>query len=570
MPTPPGTSKFLTPPFVNLGGPVSPPPPFVPPPAITLPPSPPPSSSPPKSTSSPNPPKSPKAPPPPVVPSPPPPPPYGPPPAGSSPIANYPQLPQHPPPILPTRTAMVSLTDFGAVPDGVTPCTAAFVAAIAALAGAGGGQLTVPAGSWLTAPFNLTSHMTLFLAAGATIFGSQASSLRYQLPLLFPQFSNSSQQSIAATWHNFTEYPILPPYPSYGKGREWPNLYGRYQALIHGDSLVDVVITGQGTIDGQGSPWWSASDNKKLLSTRPELVQLSAVQGLIISGITLRNPPFWALHPIYCSDVHIHGLTILAPLSSPNTDGIDSGKLNHCPLHTWTYSCVNVLIEDCYISNGDDAICIKSGWDQYGIAYNAPSANVLIRSIAVDGSHGMSLGSEVSGGIYNVTVDGVVMTNCAQSSMLMSANARDAKSLCAPLAGDAWEQAIRIKSIPGRGGYVHGATFRNYWVADVSKAAIVLTQAYSSVRTSGSNPTHPDSGYNPAAITDVDGVVITSVVGPGVKKAGAMSGLPQALTHDVALADIALGGKWSCSDLQGTEHNVTPDTSQTCPQLVPV
>eukprot|EP00850_Spirogloea_muscicola_P017296 SM000147S01115 [mRNA] locus=s147:129660:131978:- [translate_table: standard] len=536
MPMPPGTSKFLTPPFVNLGGPVSPPPPFVPPPTITLPPSPPPSSSPPKSSSSPKTPKSPKAPPPPVVPLPPPPPPYGPPPAGSSPIANYPQLPQHPPPDLPTRTAIVSLTDFGAVPDGVTPCTAAFVAAIAALAGAGGGQLTVPAGSWLTAPFNLTSHMTLFLAAGATILGSQASSLHYQLPLRSPPLPNSSQQS------SFTEYPILPPYPSYGKGREWPNLYGRYQALIHGDSLVDVVITGQGTIDGQGSPWWSASDKKKLLSTRPELVQLSSVQGLIISGITLRNPPFWALHPIYCSDVHIHGLTILAPLSSPNTDGIDSGKPNNCALHT--YSCVNVLIEDTYISNGDDAICIKSGWDQYGIAYNAPSANVLIRSIAVDGSHGMSLGSELSGGIFNVTVDGVVMTNCAQ--------------------------AIRIKSIPGRGGYVHGATFRNYWVADVSKAAIVLTQAYSSVRTSGSNPTHPDNGYNAAAITDVDGVVITSVVGPGVKKAGAMSGLPQALTRDVALADIALGGKWSCSDLQGTEHNVAPDTSQTCPQLVPV
>ena len=73
-----------------------------------------------------------------------------------------------------------NLTDFGGVGDGVTLNTKAFeraVSAISKLRKKGGGQLNVPAGNWLTAPFNLTSHMTLFLAEGAVILGIDVSFL---------------------------------------------------------------------------------------------------------------------------------------------------------------------------------------------------------------------------------------------------------------------------------------------------------------------------------------------------------------------------------------------------------
>ncbi|XP_020594604.1 probable polygalacturonase, partial [Phalaenopsis equestris] len=76
------------------------------------------------------------------------------------------------------RPTVLNLLDFGAVGDGQTLNTEAFASAVAAIArlrGKGGGQLNVPAGRWLTAPFNLTSHMTLFLAEGAIILGIQAS-----------------------------------------------------------------------------------------------------------------------------------------------------------------------------------------------------------------------------------------------------------------------------------------------------------------------------------------------------------------------------------------------------------
>ena len=72
------------------------------------------------------------------------------------------------------RPVAFSLTDFGGVGDGVTLNTKAFeraVSAISKLGHKGGGQLNVPPGRWLTAPFNLTSHMTLFLAEDAVILG---------------------------------------------------------------------------------------------------------------------------------------------------------------------------------------------------------------------------------------------------------------------------------------------------------------------------------------------------------------------------------------------------------------
>jgi hypothetical protein len=87
-------------------------------------------------------------------------------------LMSAPPPPSRPAPRL--RPTAYNLTDFGGVGDGRALNTGAFeraVEAIAALAERGGGQLNVPPGRWLTAPFNLTSHMTLFLAEGAEILG---------------------------------------------------------------------------------------------------------------------------------------------------------------------------------------------------------------------------------------------------------------------------------------------------------------------------------------------------------------------------------------------------------------
>lgn len=76
------------------------------------------------------------------------------------------------------RPHSVSITEFGAVGDGVTLNTKAFQNALFYLntfSDKGGAKLFVPAGQWLTGSFYLISHLTLWLDKGATILGSTAS-----------------------------------------------------------------------------------------------------------------------------------------------------------------------------------------------------------------------------------------------------------------------------------------------------------------------------------------------------------------------------------------------------------
>ncbi|XP_064950472.1 probable polygalacturonase [Musa acuminata AAA Group] len=230
------------------------------------------------------------------------------------------------------RAHVASLTDFGGVGDGVTSNTAAFAAAVANLSKVaydGGAMLVVPAGQWLTGPFNLADHFTLFLDHDAVILATQ----------------------------DINEWLIIDPLPSYGRGRDAAG--GRYSNLIMGYNLTDVVITGNnGTIDGQRESWWKMFGNKELNYTRGYLIELMYCKQVLISNITLVNSPSWNVHPVYSSHVIVSGITILAPVNSPNTDGIDPDSSS------------NVRIEDCYIVSGDDCIAIKSGWDEYGIAFN--------------------------------------------------------------------------------------------------------------------------------------------------------------------------------------------------------
>lgn len=80
-----------------------------------------------------------------------------------------------------------------------------------------------------------------------------------------------------------------------------------------------------GSIDGQGAWWWQQRQRRKLKYTRGRLIQLMWSSNIMIANVTLRNSPFWTVHPYDCTNVTIHGVTILAPLDAPNTDGVDPG-----------------------------------------------------------------------------------------------------------------------------------------------------------------------------------------------------------------------------------------------------
>jgi polygalacturonase len=380
------------------------------------------------------------------------------------------------------RALVFNLTDFGGVGDGVTMNTFAFERAIQEIEKRGGGQLNVLRGLWLTAPFNLTSHITLFLAKNAVILG--ATDEKY--------------------------WPLMPPLPSYGHGREHPG--PRYGSLIHGQNLTDVVITGHnGTINGQGKTWWNKYKKKILKHTRGPLVQLMWCNNIEISGITMRDSPFWTLHPYDCKNVTIRKVTILSPSKAPNTDGIDPD------------SCEDMVIEDSYISVGDDGIAIKSGWDQYGIAYARPSTNILIRNLVIHApiSAGVSIGSELSGGVSNIKIENLHIWDS--------------------------KRGVRIKTSLGRGGYVRNIKYQNLTFDNV-RVGIVIKTDYNE---------HPDKSYDRKAVTDINGISFKGIRGTNVRIPVRIYGSREIPVSNVTFEDMLIGVTnkkkriFQCSFLQG-------------------
>ncbi|KAL9462418.1 hypothetical protein AB3S75_000426 [Citrus x aurantiifolia] len=398
---------------------------------------------------------------------------------------------------LPERKVVMSIKDFGGVGDGTTSNTEAFRKAVRYMQGfgdKGGAQLNVPEGLWLTGSFNLTSNFTLFLEKGAVILGSQ----------------------------DMDEWPIIDPLPSYGRGRE--RLGGRHISLIHGDHLTNVIITGyNGTIDGQGQMWWDLWWNRTLKHTRGHLVELMNSNNILISNLTFRNSPFWTIHPVYCRNVVIKGMTILAPLNAPNTDGIDPD------------SSTNVCIEDCYIESGDDLVAVKSGWDHYGIAMARPSSNIVVRRVSgtTPTCSGVGIGSEMSGGIFNVTVDQLHVWDAAAG--------------------------VRIKTDKGRGGYIENITIRN----------IKMERVKIPIRISRGSNDHPDEGWDPKALPKIRGISFVNVVSVNTTKAPVLAGIIGTQFEEICMKNVSLLGlapsaKWQCQFVSGFTSQVFP---LPCPQL---
>ncbi|CAL9162433.1 unnamed protein product [Musa hybrid cultivar] len=457
-----------------------------------------------------------------------------------------------------SREKTVSIADFGGIGDGKTLNTAAFESAISHIVqqnASGGTLLHIPAGVWLTGAFNLTSHMTLFLAKDAVIKATQDTS----------------------------NWPLIDPLPSYGRGRELPG--GRYMSLIHGSGLRDVIITGtlhsinsageNGTIDGQGEMWWNMWRQKTLRFTRPNLLELMHSTDVIISNVVFQDSPFWNIHPVYCSivtmkllewedvilrptdlqgsryvdiiiqitilngddyeniDCHraminvvVKNVTILAPYDSPNTDGVDPD------------SSMNVCIEDCYISTGDDLVAVKSGWDEYGIAYARPSSGITVRRVTGSNQFaGIAIGSETSGGIENVFAENLDIFDSGIG--------------------------IHIKTNSGRGGFI-----RNITISDVN-----LNNVRKALKISGKAGDHPDDGYDPNALPVVDGLTIKNVWGVGVRQPGSIQGIKDSPFTHICLANVTLKVNssrevpWTCADVSGGALEVQPSP---CAELTSV
>lgn len=264
----------------------------------------------------------------------------------------------------------VNVKEFGAVGDGIHDDTHAIQTALFFMPR--GGLLYFPAGTYLTAPLALKSHITLQFEAGATLLGV---TVRSRYPVLPGELSDI--YSGEALHFGAFEGNAMP----------------MYQSLLTAEYAEDINIIGPGTVDGnaQNSDWWATFSQDPV--ARPRLFFFNRCKHVTIHGLNAKNSASWQLHPYYSEHVHIYDVYVEAPKDSPNTDAIDPE------------ACDYVDIIGCRFSVGDDCIAVKSSKIELGRKYKKAANHHTIRNCLMDFGHGaVTLGSEIGAGVQNLSV----------------------------------------------------------------------------------------------------------------------------------------------------------------------
>jgi len=352
---------------------------------------------------------------------------------------------------------------YGAKADGVTNDAHAIQAAIDACAQKGGGIVRLAGGTFLSGPIVLKSHITLDVESGATLLGSA----------------------------RHDDYPLMTVFRAPGR-----------QSLISAANAEDLTITGGGVIDGNGASWWAEARSQKdhgvvgAAVFRPRLIVFDHCRHILIDRVTIQNSPSWQVVPYYSDDVTIRDGKILAPPHSPNTDGIDPFSSSH------------VTIEHMLIDDGDDNVAIKSGLPN--TSDNSPSTDITVTDCTFLHGHGMSIGSEVSGGVQNVHVDHVRFQGT--------------------------DNGVRIKSNRDRGADIGNLWFSNLTMQDVG-TPLLITEYYPHIPDSDS--AQPLTRLTP----HFHDIHISNLTATGAKNTGIVAGLPESPIVTLYLDHVHLQGE---------------------------
>jgi polygalacturonase len=322
------------------------------------------------------------------------------------------------------------ITAYGAAQDDQARTSAAIARAIAAANAAGGGVAVVPPGTWATGPIHLKSHVALHVEEGATLL-----------------FSPDPRD-------------YLPAVPTSWEGLECMN----YSPLVYAYDCENVAVTGRGTLRARLDVWrqWYARPRAHMdalvalynmacrdgvpverrdmtagqANLRPHFIQFNRCRHVLVEDIHIVDSPFWVLHPYLCRDVVIRRVDIAA--HGHNNDGVDPEMSQ------------NVLIDQCTFDQGDDAVSVKSGRDRDAWRIGVPARNIVMRRCRIKNGHQlMAIGSELSGGVENVFVDGCHFDH-ADSSVASTIN-----------------NLLYVKTNERRGGFV-----RNIHMTNVSATRI--------------------------------------------------------------------------------------------------
>lgn len=343
------------------------------------------------------------------------------------------------------QNKVYNILQYGAQSDSTFDNTSAITKAIQECSKNGGGIVLVPKGKYKSSAIHLENNVNFHLDKDSEIL-----------------FSTNPKDY----------YPLV--HTSF-EGTELMN----YSPLIYAYKKKNVAITGEGTLNGQASnenwwPWcnatqygWKKGDpsqadplNRLRLVEmaennipvtervfgeghylRPNFVEFFECKSVLIQGITIINAPFWVIHPIKSENVIVDRVTVNS--HGPNNDGCDP-----------EYS-KNVIIKNCTFNTGDDCIAIKSGRDGDGRRVAMKSENIIVQNCTMlDGHGGVTIGSEISGGVSNVFVE-----NCKMDSPNL-------------------DIAIRVKTNSKRGGLIENFYVRNIEIGQVKTAVLKVNMFY--------------------------------------------------------------------------------------------
>jgi len=448
------------------------------------------------------------------------------------------EMPRVQEPVIPANS--VSITDFGAKSGGQELCTQAICDAINAVSKKGGGKVIFPRGMWLTGPIILKSNIELYTESGALVVFSTDKSL---YPLVETNFEG------------FNTFRCMSP--------------------INGLNLENIALTGNGIFDGSGEAWRAVKKEKltenqwkKLVDSggvvsengktwypsqqfrdgekqaemnvprnlktkaefenirdflRPVMVSLISCKKVLIDGPTFQNSPAWCLHPLMCENFTIRNTAVRNPWYSQNGDGID------------IESCKNSIIHDCTFDVGDDGICIKSGKDKEGRDRKMPNENLIVKNCIVFHGHGgVTVGSEMSGGVKNLHV-----SNCTFIGT---------------------DVGLRFKSNRGRGGVVENIYISNVEMMNIPTQAISFNLYYSG--RSASEDLEAGTGGQPPVLLPVTeetpqfkNIFIRDVNCKGAMTGIFLQGLPEMNLENVQLENIKMEADYGliCSDATGVK-----------------
>ena len=440
------------------------------------------------------------------------------------------EMPLLSPPSFPDYS--VSVADFGGRGDGTFLNSDAFASAIAHLSSRGGGRLIVPAGVWFTGPIVLQSNINLHLEDRSIILFSPDKDL---YPLVETSFEGldtrrcqspiwgKDLQNIAITGSGAIDgngHYWRPLKKDKVTERQWERMTaggGAYKradywmpsaAYLHGDTISDMNVPRNLKSEEE---WLAVRD-----FLRPVMVSLQNCKDVFLQGVIFQNSAAWNIHPLMCENVIIDGIQVRNPSYAQNGDGID------------LESCKNSIIVNSTFDVGDDGICVKSGKDEDGRRRNVATENLIVDNCTVFKGHGgFVVGSEMSGGVKNVSV-----------------------SNCQFLGTDV---GLRFKSSRGRGGVVENIYISHISMFDIATEPVLFNLYYGG-KSAVESLEEGDEIQQGATIPQVDettplfrNIYIESVTCRNARRALYFHGLPEQNIENIHISDFVvyaqLGGE---------------------------